>query len=222
MNGQAQEVDTFTEESDESTADLNEFQELKEQSPPPAPQWEIPYEPPVQPARDPYDDVPEWVFDENLDLKTYTSGILSEAGARFRQTLAEERLRERVEQTEARAREAYNGENGLPDYRSMVDGFAIPAMRERAELRQLVLSQPDPAAAAWVVGFCVAHPHLIPQVLAKNGRIDASIFRSTSFRPTVGQNGSTRRQPSGRFTASDWENMPVVEFEAELDRFKRE
>jgi hypothetical protein len=203
MNGQAQAVDTFTEDLDESfTADSNEFQGQQEQSPPPTPQWEIPYEPPVQPARDPYDDVPAWV---------------EEAGNRFRETLAEERLYTRVQTAEARAIEVHNGKDGLPSYSELVDHYAIPLMRERPDLRRLVLSQDDPAAASFLVGFCAAYPHLISQVVARNGQIDKSIFRSTNFRPTVRGQGSERRQPSGKVNYENWDNESFI---AELDRFK--
>jgi hypothetical protein len=127
--------------------------------------------------------------------------------------LAEERLYSQVE----RAKEAHNAKDSLPPYSDLVEGYAIPRMQQQPALRQLVLGQRNPAEAAYLIGFCACYPNLIPQVLARNGRIDKSIFRSTNFRSTVQGRNSERRQPSGKVNYEDWDNESFV---AELDRFK--
>jgi hypothetical protein len=193
-------------------------QQEESYTPPPTPKWEAPYEPPVQPNYNGQDDdSPAWLYDPDLDLQTYTKNIVEEAGNRFRQTLDQERLHSRVERAETRAMEVYSGKDGLPSYSELVDGYAVPAMRSRPDLRQLILAQDDPATAAYVVGFCAAYPHLIPQVVARQGKIDKTIFQSTHFRPTVQGRNSGRRQPSEKTNYNDWDNES---FEAELERFK--
>jgi hypothetical protein len=216
MNGQAQGVDTFTEDLDENfAADLNESQSQQEESPPPTPQWEIPYEPPVQPAGDPYDDTPPWV-DVVEDIQSYTRNLLEEAGSRFRRELAEERLYSRVESAAARAKEIHNGKDGLPPFSDLVD-YAIPLLEQQPALRQLVLEQSNPAEALYLIAFSRRYPDLVPQLAARKGKIDASIFRPINFRPTVQGRNSGRLEPSGKVNYADWDNES---FEAELARFK--
>jgi hypothetical protein len=173
--------------------------------------------PPQPPVPQDYDDTPEWLYDENLDLQSYTKHVIEEGWNRFRQTLGEEKLQNAV----ARAREAHDGRDGLPAHDELVNGYALPLLAQHPDLHRLVLRQADPAAASYLIGFMAKYPELRPQVLARNGRIDRSIFQPVNFRPTVrGQSSGARRQPGGRFTASDWKNMPVNDFERELHAFK--
>jgi hypothetical protein len=195
------------------------YEPPQEESYAPQQSYTPPQQPPVQPARDPYDDVPRWV-DDVQDIGEYTRNILEEVGNQFRQTLAEEKLRSRVETAEARAMKAHDGTDGLNSYSELVDGYAIPLMRQQPGLRELVLSQADPASAAYLIGFCARYPHLIPQVVARNGNIDASIFQSTNFRPTVRGRNSGGSQGSGRLSKEDYERMTPAEFEEILTAFK--
>jgi hypothetical protein len=209
MNGQAQ---AFTEDLDESfTADSNEFQDQPEQSPPPTPQWEVPYTPP--PVQQDYqqdsDDLPEWVHDENLDLQSYTRNIIEEAGKQFR-------LQRRLESSVARAKEVYNGRD-LPAYDELVNSYALPLLAQHPDLHRLVLRQADPAAASYLIGFCAAYPHLVPQVIARKGNLDKTIFRPINFRPTIQARNSGSRQPSGKVNYENWDNAAFID---ELERFK--
>jgi hypothetical protein len=184
----------------------------------PTPQWEVPYEPPVQPNynRQDYDDVPAWI-DDVEDLESYTKHVLAEAGSRFRRSLAEEKLRARVETAEARAMEVHNGKDGLDDYSTLVQFYAVPILQQRPDLKNLVMRQHDVPAAAYLIGFCAKYPHLAQEVVRRRGKIDSSIFQSINFRPTVQGRNSGRRQPSGKVNYADWDNES---FEAELERFK--
>ena len=133
--------------------------------------------------------------------------------------MAEERLQSRVESAVARARDLHNGKDGLPVFDDLINDV-IPRIEQQPGLKQLVLGQSNPAEAAYLIGFCARYPHLVGEVFARKGRLDSSIFRSSHFRPTVKGRNTERRQPNGRLTASDWENMPVNDFERELVRFK--
>jgi hypothetical protein len=197
------------------------------ESPPPQeespPTWEIPYEPPVQPAPDPYADVRP-LIDGVQDIGEYTRRVIEEAGNRFEKNWSERQLRDRVETSEVRAKEVFNGEDGLPSYSELVDHYVVPILRQRPDITQLVMACPDPASASYLLGFCAKFPHLTERactLAAKNGKIDARALRSlvqgNNFRPTVQGNGSGRRQPSGKVNYADWDNES---FEAELDRFK--
>ena len=111
--------------------------------------------------------------------------------------LADRRLYERVESAEERARQVHDGRDGLPGYDGVVDRFAVPIMRQRQDIRQLVLAQSDPSAAAYLIGFCAAHPDLVQEVLRRNGRLDSSIFRSIDFRKTVRERTAGADSPAG-------------------------
>jgi hypothetical protein len=131
--------------------------------------------------------------------------------------LAKEKLQARLETSEQHAREVHTGEDGLPAYDALVTAYARPLLAQHPDLDRLVLRQPDPAAAEYLIGFCVAYPHLVPQVIARKGKIDKTIFRPINFRPTIQGKNSGHRQPSGKVNYEDWDNES---FEAELDRFK--
>jgi hypothetical protein len=186
------------------------------ESPLPAPQQEVPHaQSPVQQDRYQQDgnDVPAWIYDVQ-DLDSYSKRVVEEAVNRWDQRWTERKLNERVESAVAHAREVHNGSDGLPEYSELV-GYAMPLIQQRPALRQLVLSQPDPAEAAYVIGFCARYPDLVPQVMARKGRLDASIFQPINFRPTVKGKGSGRQQPSVNY--EDWNNDDFLE---ELERFK--
>jgi hypothetical protein len=177
------------------------------------PQWEIPYEPPVEQNYNRQDDMAG--FDGFETLEQYKDYILQRANENFEQKYQERRFTERIEASETRARENHDGSDGLPAYDELVNGYAAPAMRQQPQLHRLVLSQADPAAAAYLIGFCAAYPHLVPRVLEKNGRIDKSIFQLTNFRPTV--KGTSGRQQASKINYENWDNESFID---ELDRFK--
>jgi hypothetical protein len=196
------------------TADATDAIDTTE-SPPPAPQQEVSHaQSPVQSnynqQRD-GDDVPAWVYDVQ-DLGSYSKRVVEEAVNRWDQRWTERKLNERVESAVAHARERHDGHDGLPEYSELV-GYAMPLIQQQPALRQLVLSQPDPAEAAYVIGFCARYPELAQKaaaMVARNGKIDASIFQSIRSRPTV---GSREIKPR-------WQDMDNESFIAALERFK--
>jgi hypothetical protein len=60
------------------------------------------------------------------DLASYTRYILNEAEKGFEAKLTERQLDGRVESTEKTARDAHNGEDGLPAYDELVDEYVAP------------------------------------------------------------------------------------------------
>jgi hypothetical protein len=199
------------------TDPFGEYAPPQEESHAPQEPYTPPPQPPVQPNS--YDDYP-WL-DSVEDIHDYTRKLTAEIGKETAQMLADRRLYERVESAEERARQVHDGRDGLPGYDEVVDGFAVPIMRQRQDIRQLVLAQSDPSAAAYLIGFCAKYPNLAQEVLRRNGRLDSSIFRSIHFRKTVQGKNSGRRQPSGRLTAAEINAMSPLDFETQvLDPFK--
>ena len=118
--------------------------------------------------------------------------------------------------TEKAAVRQYSEKNGLDPYMALVDNYAIPVIQKNGWL-DLVRQQDDPAATAYFIGFCEKYRHLAPEVIRRiqrKGKIDASIFRSMNFQPTV----QARDRDDSRL--GTWASMPNDVFLRELEAFK--
>jgi len=93
----------------------------------------------------------------------------------------------------------------------MPEFYRLPEPR-RQELFQQLRQQDNPAATAFVVAFCLKYPQLVDRVMARNGRIDKTIFQGVQFRPTLRSKDDSRGQ---------WDNWDNELFEEELRRFKQ-
>src|SRR5262245_51343884 len=129
MNGQAQEVDTFTEETDESFPAADEFQE-QEVTPPVERNYAEPVQPPIQPAPQ------EPAFNPQEAIEDAANQLALE--------WKERQAFERVENSVALAREKYTAKNGLPAFDDLVTDDVVQAIAERPDLKRLVLAQPQP------------------------------------------------------------------------------
>ncbi len=154
------------------------------------------------------------------DLASYTRYILNEAEKGFEAKLTERQLDGRVESTEKTARDAHNGEDGLPAYDELVDEYVAPLIQKRPRIFSMLREMEDPAEAAYTLGFILKYKNFSDIVKSQTRDELMKNINATSKQAATIKGKNSGRQPSGRLTREEIENMSVDDFERELEKFR--
>jgi len=154
------------------------------------------------------------------DLASYTRYILNEAEKSFEHKMTEKQLDGRVESTEKTARETHNGEDGLPAYDELVDEFVAPLIQKRPRIFNMLREMEDPAEAAYTLGFILKYKNFSDIVKSQTRDELMKNINATSKQAANVKGKAAGRQPSGRLTREEIENMSVEDFERELEKFR--
>lgn len=154
------------------------------------------------------------------DLASYTRYILNEAEKSFEHKMTEKQLDSRVESTEKTARENHNGEDGLPAYDELVDEYVAPLIQKRPRIFNMLREMEDPAEAAYTLGFILKYKNFSDIVKSQTRDELMRNINATSKQAANVKGKASGRQPSGRLTKEEIENMSPEEFERELERFR--
>jgi len=154
------------------------------------------------------------------DLASYTRYILNEAEKSFEHKMTEKQLDGRVESTEKSAREAHNGEDGLPAYDELVDEFVAPLIQKRPRIFNMLREMEDPAEAAYTLGFILKYKNFSDIMKSQTRDELMKNINATAKQAASVKGKNSGRQPSGRLTRADIEGMSVEDFEKELERFR--
>jgi len=154
------------------------------------------------------------------DLASYTRYILNEAEKSFEHKMTEKQLDGRVESTEKTAREAHNGDDGLPAYDELVDEFVAPLIQKRPRIFNMLREMEDPAEAAYTLGFILKYKNFSDIVKSQTRDELMKNINATSKQAASVKGRASGRQPSGRLTKEEIESMTPEAFERELERFR--
>lgn len=154
------------------------------------------------------------------DLASYTRYILNEAEKGFEAKLTERQLDSRVETTEKTAREAHNGEDGLPAYDELVDEYVAPLIQKRPRIFSMLREMEDPAEAAYTLGFILKYKNFSDIVKSQTRDELMKNINATSKQAASIKGKNSGRQPSGRLTKEEIDAMSPEDFERELERFR--
>ncbi len=154
------------------------------------------------------------------DLASYTRYILNEAEKGFEAKLTERQLDGRVETTEKTAREAHNGEDGLPAYDELVDEYVAPLINKRPRIFSMLREMEDPAEAAYTLGFILKYKNFSDIVKSQTRDELMKNINQTSKQAASIKGKNSGRQPSGRLTKEEIDAMSPEDFERELERFR--
>jgi len=154
------------------------------------------------------------------DLQSYTRYILNEAEKGFEAKLTERQLDGRVESTEKTARDAHNGEDGLPAYDELVDEYVAPLIQKRPRIFSMLREMEDPAEAAYTLGFILKYKNFSDIVKSQTRDELMKNINATSKQAATIKGKSSGRQPSGRLTKEEIDAMSPEDFERELERFR--
>ena len=154
------------------------------------------------------------------DLASYTRYILNEAEKSFENKMTEKQLDGRVESTEKQAREAHNGEDGLPAYDELVDEFVAPLIQKRPRIFNMLREMEDPAEAAYTLGFILKYKNFSDIVKSQTRDELMRNINATSKQAANIKGKASGRQPSGRLTKEEIDAMSPEDFERELERFR--
>jgi hypothetical protein len=151
----------------------------------------------------------------------------------------ERQLDQRVIRTESRARERHDGSDNLPPYSEIVDTLVCDLIRQKPEIFEALCLMDDPAESAFQLGLMIKYPNAA-DLLEAGGQIDDDdlVDRLNVISEMAGKytqflkdfHGAAKRaasrrsgelKPAQRRPAGRWD-MPVRDFERELDRFLRE
>jgi len=190
-----------------------------------APEREPVYTPP-QAAYVPPTPLNYYTRDEDLpafegnDLEDYTRYVLDQAATRFERAYSEQRAQEKIQMTEAGARAAHNGKDGLPTYDEVFDGYTVPLIRQRPEVYQWLMAQPNPAEASFLVGCLRRYPHLSDVLQSQGPDAFFEYIKNGSSAPPPSVRARGGRHKPGELSKARIEAMTPTEFEAELLAFK--
>lgn len=154
------------------------------------------------------------------DLASYTRYILNEAEKGFEAKLTERQLDGRVESTEKTARDAHNGEDGLPAYDELVDEYVAPLINKRPRIFSMLREMEDPAEAAYTLGFILKYKNFSDIVKSQTRDELMKNINATSKQAASIKGKNSGRQPSGRLTKEEIDAMSPEDFERELERFR--
>jgi len=154
------------------------------------------------------------------DLASYTRYILNEAEKGFEAKMTEKQLDGRVETSEKTAREAHNGEDGLPAYDELVDEFVAPLIQKRPRIFSMLREMEDPAEAAYTLGFILKYKNFSDIVKSQTRDELMKNINATSKQAANVKGKNSGRQPSGRLTRAEIDAMSPEDFERELERFR--
>jgi hypothetical protein len=156
------------------------------------------------------------------DLASYTRYILNEAEKGFEAKMTERQLDGRVESTEKTARDAHNGEDGLPAYDELVDEYVAPLIQKRPRIFSMLREMEDPAEAAYTLGFILKYKNFSDIVKSQTRDELMKNINATSKQAATIKGKNSGRQPSGRLTKEEIDSMSPEAFERELERFRSE
>ncbi len=154
------------------------------------------------------------------DLASYTRYILNEAEKSFEHKMTEKQLDGRVESTEKTARDAHNGEDGLPAYDELVDEYVAPLINKRPRIFSMLREMEDPAEAAYTLGFILKYKNFSDIVKSQTRDELMKNINQTSKQAASIKGKNSGRQPSGRLTKEEIDAMSPEDFERELERFR--
>ncbi len=154
------------------------------------------------------------------DLASYTRYILNEAEKGFEAKLTERQLDGRVESTEKIARDAHNGEDGLPAYDELVDEYVAPFITKRPAVFNMLRQMDDPAESAYTLGFILKYKNFSDILRSQTRDELMKNINQTSKQAATIKGKSNGRQPSGRLTKEEIDAMSPEDFERELERFR--
>ncbi len=154
------------------------------------------------------------------DLASYTRYILNEAEKSFEHKMTEKQLDGRVESTEKTARDAHNGEDGLPAYDELVDEYVAPLINKRPRIFSMLREMEDPAEAAYTLGFILKYKNFSDIVKSQTRDELMKNINQTSKQAASIRGKANGRQPSGRLTKEEIDQMSPEDFEKELERFR--
>lgn len=154
------------------------------------------------------------------DLASYTRYILNEAEKSFEHKMTEKQLDGRVESTEKTARDAHNGEDGLPAYDELVDEYVAPLIQKRPRIFSMLREMEDPAEAAYTLGFILKYKNFSDIVKSQTRDELMKNINATSKQAASIRGKANGRQPSGRLTKEEIDAMSPEDFERELERFR--
>jgi len=154
------------------------------------------------------------------DLASYTRYILNEAEKGFEAKMTEKQLDGRVETSEKTARDAHNGEDGLPAYDELVDEFVAPLIQKRPRIFSMLREMEDPAEAAYTLGFILKYKNFSDIVKSQTRDELMKNINATSKQAANIKGKASGRQPSGRLTKAEIDSMSPEDFERELERFR--
>ncbi len=154
------------------------------------------------------------------DLAGYTRYILNEAEKSFEHKMTEKQLDGRVESTEKTARDAHNGEDGLPAYDELVDEYVAPLINKRPRIFSMLREMEDPAEAAYTLGFILKYKNFSDIVKSQTRDELMKNINQTSKQAASIKGKNSGRQPSGRLTKEEIDAMSPEDFERELERFR--
>jgi hypothetical protein len=154
------------------------------------------------------------------DLASYTRYILNEAEKGFEAKMTEKQLDGRVETSEKTARDAHNGEDGLPAYDELVDEFVAPLIQKRPRIFSMLREMEDPAEAAYTLGFILKYKNFSDIVKSQTRDELMKNINATSKQAANIKGKASGRQPSGRLTRAEIDAMSPEDFERELERFR--
>jgi hypothetical protein len=154
------------------------------------------------------------------DLASYTRYILNEAEKSFEHKMTEKQLDGRVETTEKSARDAHNGEDGLPAYDELVDEFVAPLIQKKPRIFNMLRELEDPAEAAYTLGFILKYKNFSDIVKSQTRDELMKNINATSKQAANVKGKANGRQPSGRLTRAEIDAMSPEDFERELERFR--
>ncbi len=154
------------------------------------------------------------------DLASYTRYILNEAEKGFEAKMTEKQLDGRVETSEKTARDAHNGEDGLPAYDELVDEFVAPLIQKRPRIFSMLREMEDPTEAADPLGFILKYKNFSDIVKSQTRDELMKNINATSKQAANIKGKASGRQPSGRLTRAEIDAMSPEDFERELERFR--
>ena len=157
---------------------------------------------------------------EATDLKSYSRWLIGEAKKSFQAEMTEKQLDNRVESSEKTAREAHDGEDGLPAYDEMIDEYVAPLIQKRPEIFKMLRQLDDPAEGAYTLGFILKYKNF-KDILQSNTRDELmKNINATSKQAASVKGKASNRNGSGKLTKAEIDAMSPEDFERELERFR--
>ena len=172
-----------------------------------------------RPPSQTYNTVPN-SLDEVKDLGQYTRFVLDEAAKQFEHKMTQKQLDDRVETSESHAREVHNGEDGLPPYDELLDEFVVPMVQKNPKIFELIRQMPDPAEASYTLGMLLKWPNFTEMLKSQANEDLIKKINGTAKQAATVKGKSSGRQPSGKLTKEEIDNMSLEDFERELEKFR--
>ena len=149
-----------------------------------------------------------------------TESILKQAEQNFEKRFTEKQLDGRVASTEEQARKQHDGADGYPDYDAIFDGYVEPMIKQNPKVYELLRLMPNPAEAAYTLGFLLKYPNFKGTVESQaRDDMAKNINKTAKQAATVkGKNGGVR--VITKLTAEEIDKMTPEKFQKVLEPFK--